>query len=72
MLSQIEGDSFVLSDYGDYKYNECFQPTNVEFFCQQRYEKVIPYRVIKFYQYYLMELEEEKKCTVQRTKRYEW
>lgn len=60
VLSSIDGDSYVLNEKGDYKYNECFINTNVEFFAQQRYEKVIPYRIIKFYQYYLMNTQEEK------------
>ncbi len=59
VLSYIEGDSYVLSERGEYYYNECFDTTNVEFFAQQKYDKVIPYRIIKFYQYYLMNTKEE-------------
>lgn len=60
VLSSIDGDSYVLSDRGNYQYNECFYPTDIDFFVQQRYEKVIPYRIVKFYQYYLMNTQEEK------------
>lgn len=56
LLSQIEGDSYVLCENGKYGYNDCFDRTNIEFFAQQRYEKVTPYRIIKFYQYYLMNI----------------
>ena len=59
ILSHIEGDSYVLSEKGKYCYNECFDITDKEFFKHQKYEKVIPYRIIKFYQYYLMNIREE-------------
>lgn len=59
MLSQVEGDCYVLSERGEYCYNECFDVIDIEFFKQQKYEKVMPYRIIKFYQYYLMNLKEE-------------
>lgn len=60
ILSSVDGESYVLSELGDYKYNECFQPTNSDFFARQKYEKIIPYRVIKFYRDYLMNTKEEK------------
>lgn len=59
VLSYVEGDSYVLSEKGEYCYNECFEATDIEFFKQQKYEKVIPYRIIKFYSYYLMNIKEE-------------
>ena len=59
LLSQIEGESYVLSEKGEYGYNDCFDRTNIEFFAQQKYDKVTPYRIIKFYQYYLMNTKEE-------------
>ena len=31
ILPYIEGESFVLNDYGDYLYNECFEKTEIEF-----------------------------------------
>ena len=34
--------------------------TDIDFFAQQKYEKVMPYRIIKFYQYYLMNTEKDK------------
>ena len=60
VLSCVEGESYLLSEKGDYLYNECFSPTDIDFFAKQRYQKVIPYRIIKFYQYYLMNIENEK------------
>ncbi len=59
VLSHVEGDSYVLCERGEYCYNECFASTDIEFFAQQKYEKIIPYRIIKFYQYYLMNMKEE-------------
>lgn len=60
VLSSIEGESFILQDGGQFSYNECFNRTEVEYFAQQRYNKTIPYRVIKFYSYYLMNTQDEK------------
>lgn len=59
VLSHIEGDSYVLCEGGEYSYNECFDITDIDFFVQQKYEKVIPYRIIKFYHFYLMNTKEE-------------
>ena len=59
LLTHIEGDSYVLSEKGEYSYNDCFEITKIHYFAQQKYEKVTPYRVIKFYQYYLMNIKEE-------------
>ena len=59
LLSHIEGDSYVLCEKGEYCYNDCFDITNIDFFAQQKYEKVTPYRIIKFYQYYLMNTKED-------------
>ena len=60
VLSSIEGDSYVLSEKGNYLYNECFLKTDIDFIAKQRYEKVVPYRIIKFYKYYFMNLEGER------------
>ena len=59
VLSYIEGVTYVLSENGEYCYNDCFDATDNDYFAQQKYEKVIPYRIIKFYQYYLMNTKEE-------------
>ena len=59
LLSHIEGETYVLSESGEYCYNDCFDATNNDFFAQQKYEKVTPYRIIKFYQFYLMNTKEE-------------
>ena len=58
VLSYIEGVTYVLSENGEYCYNDCFDATDNDYFAQQKYEKVIPYRIIKFYQYYLMNTKE--------------
>lgn len=61
ILSHIEGESYVLNNLeGKYGYNECFSPTNKKMFACQKYEKVTPYRIIRFYDFYLMDTVEEK------------
>lgn len=60
ILSAIEGDSYILTDNGDYFYNDCFEPMDNDYFMNQKYEKAIPNRVVKFSNYYLMETIEEK------------
>lgn len=57
VLAYIKGDSYVLNNKGQYSYNACFTPTEKELFAKQRYEKVIPYRIIKFYDFYLMNMQ---------------
>ena len=59
ILSYIEGETYVLSESGEYYYNDCFDVANNAFFARQKYEKVTPYRIIKFYRYYLMNTKEE-------------
>ena len=39
----IESENFVLNEYGDYFYNECFEKTDIDFFAKQKYKKIIPY-----------------------------
>lgn len=57
----VEGESYILNNLrGTYLYNECFTPTEKEFFARQKYEKVIPYRIVKFYDFYLMNIKEER------------
>ena len=60
ILPSIEGKSYVLNNIkGEYQYNDCFKPTNKAFFAKQKYEEVIPHRIIKFYHFYLMNIEGE-------------
>ena len=60
----IESENFVLNEYGDYFYNECFEKTDIDFFAKQKYKKIIPYTIIKFYDFYLMNTKEERNiCT---------
>lgn len=54
ILPYIEGGNFVINDYGGYLYNECFEETGIEYFAKQRYKKAIPYTIMKFYNFYLM------------------
>ena len=56
----IERENFVLNEYGDYFYNECFEKTDIDFFAKQKYKKIIPYTIIKFYDFYLMNTKEER------------
>lgn len=61
ILSHIEGESYILNNLeGKYGYNECFKPTNKKMFASQKYEKITPYRIIRFYDFYLMDTVEEK------------
>ena len=60
ILSMIEGESYILKENGDYFYNDCFKLTDNDYFMKQKYEKVTPYRIIKFYNYYLTETVEEE------------
>lgn len=60
ILSSVDGNSYILNEYGNLFYNDCFKKTDNVFLKQQRYEKVIPNRVIKFYNYFLMETNVEK------------
>lgn len=60
ILSLIDGESYILNEYGDYSYNDCFKPTDNTYFMKQKYEKAVPYRVIKFSSYYLMETIDER------------
>lgn len=59
ILSNVENECYILCEDGNYKYNECFEHTNSEYFKNQKYEKANPYRMIRFYEYYLMERHEE-------------
>ena len=49
VLSYIEGVTYVLSENGEYCYNDCFDATDNDYFAQQKYEKVIPYRICLLY-----------------------
>ena len=60
ILTQVEGESYVLCDLGEFFYNQCFTPTETPYFKNQKYERVIPIRVLKFYHFYLMETKDEK------------
>lgn len=60
ILNQIGGECFALCDKGEYKYNQCFQPVDNEYSNKQFYEKMKPYRVIRFHNIYLMNPEDEK------------
>ena len=59
MLSSIEGACYVLDVNGKYNYNECFAPTSDDFFKNQKYQLVLPGKIVKFYNYYLMQSYEE-------------
>jgi hypothetical protein len=60
VLSSINGKSYVLNNIkGMYQYNDCFRPTDKISFAKQKYEEVIPYRIIQFYHFYLMNIKGE-------------
>ncbi|MDE6357937.1 MAG: hypothetical protein K2L15_05040 [Eubacteriales bacterium] len=60
ILSSIDGDSFILNENGNLFYNDCFKLIDNEYINKQRYQKVIPNRIIKFYKFYLMEIQDER------------
>jgi hydroxymethylpyrimidine pyrophosphatase-like HAD family hydrolase len=59
ILSNINEECYILCENGEYYYNACFKHIDNEYFKNQKYEKATPCRMIKFYQYYLMETYEE-------------
>ena len=60
ILSFIEGESYVLCDKGEFRYNQCFKRTYTRYFARQKYKKVLPYRIIRSDYIYLMNCEEDK------------
>ena len=60
ILDFIENESFVLCEKGEFFYNDCFEKTDDDYFKQLKYERIVPRRIIEFYQYYLMESKDEK------------
>lgn len=55
ILESIEEEGYILNAYGKILYQDCFGETKEECFRNQRYNIAKPRRIIKFYQYYLME-----------------
>lgn len=60
ILDRVEYDCFIYCKYGEYYYNDCFAPTDYEYFMKWRFDKANPYRIIKFHDRYLMETVDEK------------
>lgn len=60
ILNEFQEKAYLLNSYGDLKYEECFGKISDEYFKQQRYYLAKPRRVVKFYQYYLLENEGEE------------
>ena len=58
VLSYIEGVTYVLSENGEYCYNDCFDATDNDYFAQQKYGITFSYFCL-LYQYYLMNTKEE-------------
>ena len=59
VITKVEGKCFSLNVNGTYTYNECFEQTSNPFFMKQRYELLTPIKMIKFFQFYLMESKED-------------
>lgn len=55
ILESIEKECYILNAYGKILYQDCFGETKDEYIRHQRYNIAKPRRIIKFYQYYLME-----------------
>ena len=48
VMKNINGVCYVLDANGDYLYNECFVPTEIEMFQKQKYQLVTPRSIIIF------------------------
>lgn len=59
ILLNVDNMCYVLDVNGKYSYNECFTPTENDFFKRQRYQLIEPKKIIKFYNYYIMCSDEE-------------
>lgn len=55
VLDKIENICYLLNSFGDLTYEECFGKTQGEYFNNQKYFLAKPRRVIKYYNYYLLE-----------------
>ena len=55
ILTKVEGESYVLCDFGELYYNQCFSPIENAYFEKQKYRLEIPHRIIKVWHFYLME-----------------
>lgn len=59
LVSQIKGKCFALAENGLYYYNDCFEKTDNPIFMKQKYELLTPIKMIKFFEFYLMEPKED-------------
>jgi len=59
VMTHIEGDSFVLCVSGELSYEQCFGATDNAYSNRQHYEKVIPYRMLRVFSYYLMNTKDD-------------
>ena len=59
VLSVLDKPCYLLNYSGEYTFEECFGKTSNSIEREQRYELAKPRRVIKIYQYYLIENEDE-------------
>lgn len=55
ILKKLNKKCYLLNVNGDLTYEECFGKVNEEYFNCQRYYLAQPRRVIKYYNYYLLE-----------------
>lgn len=60
VLASIEGEHYILNKDGQLSYKECFKTTSNNYLSIQKYEKANPIRLIKFFQFYIMENNNEK------------
>ena len=58
VLSVLDKPCYLLNDFGEYTFEECFGKTNSSIEREQRYELAKPRRVIKIFHYYLIENED--------------
>jgi len=55
IIEEIKENCYILNIYGKMTYQDCFGKIEGDYLRKQRYNPASPKRVIKFYQYYLLE-----------------
>lgn len=55
IYSSIDADCFILNEYGELTYEECFGAVTDEYLKKQCFERASPRRIIRYSDFYLME-----------------
>jgi len=54
IVDEVNGESYVFDLEGKYSYDQCFKASNNDYYKKKRYNKVVPIKKVKFYNYYIM------------------